>query len=125
VRHLSPSFNAALIGFVEARRDDDRDKNRLCPPNRYPSSMNDWPRMMSRTWRTEGRWLREPDVSAWVAESRLNLVRALPDHASEPSVQAAVTRYLTHITGAIERLDQLAEPNARGANAPAPVVADV
>ena len=24
-------FSAALIGFVEATRDDDRDKNRLCP----------------------------------------------------------------------------------------------
>src|SRR5204862_4549095 len=29
VRRLSPSFNAALIGFVEARRDEDADKNRL------------------------------------------------------------------------------------------------
>jgi hypothetical protein len=39
VRHLSPSFNAALIGFVEARRESDADKNRLCPPNPYPSSI--------------------------------------------------------------------------------------
>ncbi len=44
VRHLSPCFNAALIGFVEAHRDDDADKNRLCPPNPYPSSIEDWPR---------------------------------------------------------------------------------
>ena len=64
VRHLSPSFNAALIGFVEAHRDDDADKNRLCPPNPYPSSIEDWPRMISRTWRTEQRWLSEPDLSA-------------------------------------------------------------
>ena len=54
VRHLSPCFNAALVGFVEAHRDDDVEKNRLCPPNPYPSSIEDWPRMMSRTWRTEG-----------------------------------------------------------------------
>ena len=51
-------------------RDDDADKNRLCPPNPYPSTIEDWPRTMSRTWRTEGRWLSEPDVSAWVAASR-------------------------------------------------------
>ena len=51
--------------------------------------------------------MSEPDVSAWVAESRLNLLRALPDHATEPSVQAAVTRYLTHVGAAIERLKQL------------------
>jgi hypothetical protein len=107
VRHLSPSFNAALVGFVEAHRDNDADKNRLCPPNRYASSIEDWPRMMSRTWRTEGRWSSEPDVSAWVAESRLNLLRALPDHAAEPSVQAAVKQYLEHVGAAIERLKQL------------------
>ena len=107
VRHLSPSFNAALVGFVEAHRDDDADKNRLCPPNPYPSSIEDWPRMMSRTWRTEQRWLSEPDVSAWVAQSRLNLLRALPDHVAEPPVQAAIERYLTHVGAAIERLTQL------------------
>ncbi len=107
VRHLSPSFNAGLVGFVEARRDNDEEKNRLCPPNPYPRSIEDWPRMVSRTWRTEGRWLREPDVSAWVSGSRLNLLRALPDHVDEPSVQASVKRFLTHVRPAIERLPQL------------------
>jgi hypothetical protein len=107
VRLLSPCFNAALVGFVEAHLDDDADKNRLCPPNPYPSSINDWPRMISRTWRTEGRWLSEPDISSWVAQSRLNLLRALPDHAEAPSVQNAVKRYLTHVRPAIERLKQV------------------
>ena len=63
--------------------------------------------MMSRTWRTEARWLSEPDVSAWVVASRLNLVRALPDHSAEPRVQAAVKRYLTYVRAAVERLAQL------------------
>ncbi len=108
VRYLSPCFNAALIAFVEAHRDDDIDKNRLCPPHTYPSRPEDWPRMMSRTWRAEGRWLTEPDVSAWVANSRLNLMRTLPDHTDEPSVQAAVKRYLAHVTTAIERLSSWA-----------------
>ncbi len=104
VRYLSPTFNAALVGFAEAHRDDDTDKNRLCPPNPYPSSIDDWPRMMSRTWRTERRWLSEPDLSAWIAGSRLNLLGALPNHATDPSVQTAVARYLTHVPTAIERL---------------------
>jgi hypothetical protein len=110
VRYLSPTFNAALIGFIEANRDDDADKNRLCPPNPYPSTIEDWPRMMSRTWMAEAGWLSEPDVSAWVAASRLNLLRALPDHAAEPSVQSAVKRFLTHFNAAIEQLKQFAEP---------------
>jgi hypothetical protein len=112
VRYLSPCFNAALVGFVEAHRDDDADKNQLCPPHPYPSSIEDWPQMMSCTWIAAGRWLSEPDLSAWVADSRLNLLRALPDHAAEPSAQTAVTRYLTHVTTAIERLGQLDGSNA-------------
>jgi hypothetical protein len=63
--------------------------------------------MVSRTWRTERRWVSEPDLSAWVAESRLNLVRALPAHAAEPDVQEAVKRYLTSVGPAVERMKQL------------------
>lgn len=35
VRTCLPTFNAALVGHVEATRDDDAE-NRLCPPNPYP-----------------------------------------------------------------------------------------
>jgi hypothetical protein len=107
IRQNSPCFNAALLGFIEARRDDDIDKNRLCPPNPYARSVEDWPRLMALTWEAELRWLGEPDLSAWVAQSRLNLLRALPDHAAEPAVRTAVQRYLTHVGPAIERLRQL------------------
>ncbi len=111
-RHLSPCFNAALVAFVEAHREDDTEKNRLCPPNPYPSSIEDWPRMVSRTWKTEARWLREPDISGWVAASRLNVVRALPEHAAEPAVQDALKRYLTNVAGAVERLERLGRPSS-------------
>ena len=104
VRQNSPSFNAALAGFVEAHWEDDEDKNRLLPPNPYPSSIEHWPQLMSRTWSTEYQWLNEPDVAAWVTQSRLNLLRALPDHAAEPAVQASLQRYLTNVGPAIERL---------------------
>jgi hypothetical protein len=104
VRHNSPTFNAALIAFVEAHRDEDADKNGLCPPNPYPSSIEDWPGLNSRTWQIEQRWLGEPDVAGWIAASRLNLVASLPDHAAEPRVMEAVTRFLTHVGPAIERL---------------------
>lgn len=107
VRHLSPCFNAALIAFVEAHRTEDADKNRLCPPNPYPGGIEDWPGMMGRTWRAESRWLREPDLSAWAAGSRLNLLRDLPEHIAEPAAQVAVERFLTHVPAAIERLGRL------------------
>jgi hypothetical protein len=124
VRLLSPCFNAALIGFVEAHRDDDHDKNRLCPPNPYPSSVGDWPRQMSCTWIAAERWAGEPDLSEWIAKSRLNLVRALPDHAAEPSVQTAVTRYLTHVGTAIERLKELDESGSSSGDASGAAASD-
>jgi hypothetical protein len=112
VRHGSPCFNAALVAFVEAHRDDDTEKNRLCRPNPYPSSIEDWPRMMSRTWKSEGRWSSEPDLSAWVGKSRLNLLQAVSAHASEPSVRSAIKGYLTHVATAVERLAQLDRSNS-------------
>ncbi len=69
--------------------------------------------MVSRTWKTEARWLSEPDLSAWVADSRLNLLQALPEHAAEPSVRAAIKRYLTDVTAAVERLEQLDRPKSQ------------
>jgi len=107
VRHNSPTFNAALTGFIEAHHDNDTDKNRLCPPNPYPTSTHDWAPMTSRTWRTERRWLTDPQLADWVSQSRLNLLRALPEHLNDPPVQDAVKRYLTHVGAAIERLQQL------------------
>jgi len=115
VRHNSPTFNAALVGFVEAHWDDDAEKNRLCPPNPYASGINDWPRMMRRTWKTEYRWLSEPDLAGWVGQSRLNLLRALPDHVGEPSVKVALDRFLTNVGGAIERLEELPASVSRAA----------
>ena len=64
VRQNSPTFNAALIAFVEANRDEDAERNRLCPPNPYPSSVDDWPGLSRRTWEVEQRWLSEPESRA-------------------------------------------------------------
>jgi hypothetical protein len=55
--------------------------------------------------------MAEPDVWAWIAASRLNLLRALPDHATQPSVRSAINRYLTHVAEANERLEQLGAPS--------------
>jgi hypothetical protein len=107
VRQNSPTFNSALVGFVESHRDDDVEKNRLCPPNPYANSIEDWPGLTRRTWQVEQRWLSEPDLAGWIAESRVNIMRGLPDHAGEPHVKEAMKRFLTHVGPATERLRQL------------------
>ncbi len=107
IRQNSPTFNAALIAFVESNREDDAERNDLCRPNPFPSSIADWPGMSRRTFQVEQRWLEQPDVAEWVAQSRLNLLRGLPDRLDEPVARAAVERFVTHIAPAIERLQQL------------------
>ena len=63
--------------------------------------------MTATTWRAEGRWLRDPDLSEWIAGSRLNLLAALPSHAGEQSVQSALKRYLTNVGTATTQLEGL------------------
>ena len=41
IRTCQPAFNAALIGYVEASRHDDSEKNLICPPNPYPDTATD------------------------------------------------------------------------------------
>lgn len=108
VRHKTPPFNAALLGFVEAHRDDDEVKNRLCPPNPFTSDVKEWARTVARTWRTEGGWRGDPDLQAWVASSRLNLMRALPRHLEEPRALSALGAYAAHVSDAIVNLERLA-----------------
>ncbi len=107
VRQNSPTFNSALIAFIEVHRSDDADRNRLCPPNPYPLSTSDWPGMSRLTWQVEQRWLSEPDLAGWIAESRLNLLKGLPEHAGDPAVRESLERYLTNVGPAIERLAEL------------------
>ena len=107
IRQNSPTFNSALIAFVEVHREDDAEMNRLCPPNPYPRSVDDWPGMTRLTWMVEQQWLSEPDLAGWIAESRLNLLKGLPGHAGDPAVRESLERYLTNVGPAIERLAEL------------------
>ena len=70
--------------------------------------------MMSRTWRTELNWQRDPELMDWVSRSRLNLLGALPEHLSEEHTRAAVQRYAANIGPAIQRLAGL--PGSPSAN---------
>jgi hypothetical protein len=45
IRAGFPCFGAALVGYVEATREDDGEKNRLSPPSSHGDTLNDWARM--------------------------------------------------------------------------------
>jgi hypothetical protein len=100
-------FNAALVGFVEATRDDLAEKNRLCPPNRQPDVPLDWVRGTLIGMKADYLWSKQPDLSEWLEGARLNAGRGLRRHAGEPRVQQAWKRYTENVRPALAKLEQL------------------
>lgn len=107
VRRSQPSINAAILGHIEGTRDSDEEKNRLSPANPYHDTAHDWIPWMLRGLRSELIWARDPDIRAWLEESRLNIGRGLGDRAADPRVRSARTRLRDHYEAALANLDRL------------------
>jgi hypothetical protein len=99
IRAGFPCFCAALTGYVEATRDDDRERNRLCPPNLFGDSLADWARMQARGAVAARTYGAEPDIAAWANGCNLNPGRMDDRQRQEPAVKAETAR-----------LDQYFEP---------------
>lgn len=87
-----PIFGAALAGYVEATRDDDAEKNRLCPPHAYPNTPADWPRSIVQGARGSQALASEPDVKRWAHATSLYRSRIPAERAHDPDVASAVAR---------------------------------
>lgn len=107
VRSCLPTFNAALTGYVEATRDDDAEKNRLCPPNPYPATAHDWLRTLAASMAASKAWNAAPDVLAWVSATRLNPLRGVEERSTDPRVAAALGRYVTSLKPAVAALQRM------------------
>jgi hypothetical protein len=107
VRTCQPTFNAALIGFLEATRGDDGQKNALCPPNPYPSSATDWMAGTRIAQIATLAWLNDPELSTWLESARLNAARGIGDYMSDPRMQSGLERMFTHAEPAIRNLERL------------------
>ena len=103
-----PCFGAALAGYLEATRDDDRERNRLGPPNVYPNSLAEWARMQTRGTLAARSFGAEPDVAAWANECALNPARVTPAQRSEPAVQAVAARLAERAEQGLVRMAELA-----------------
>lgn len=108
VRAGFPCFNAALAGFVEATRDDDRERNRLCPPNTLPDSPALWARMQVRGTLAARTFGTEPDIATWANGCALNPARIEPSQRHDPRVEAASARLAAHAETGLARLAELA-----------------
>jgi hypothetical protein len=107
---LTP-FNAALVGFVEASGRDLDEKNRLCPPNRFPDSPRDWLRGTIATLNADRGWSREPDIAAWLDQARLNPTRGLR-RRQDPHTQAMTQRFAASVRPGLTRLAELLATSA-------------
>src|SRR4051794_13831467 len=99
-----PCFCAALAGYVEATRDDDRDRNRLCPPNLYGNTAAEWARMQARGTVAAATFGAEPDIADWANRCALNPARMEPSQRVEPGVQRAAARLADHRERGLARL---------------------
>ncbi len=100
------TFNAALIGYIEATRcDDEREQNRLCPPTPTSNLPIDWLHVVGGALRASTLHSAEPDIEAWMSRSRLNLTRAMVDHRDEPRIQAALSRLEKNAEQALQKAE--------------------
>jgi hypothetical protein len=107
IRAGFPCFNAALAGYVEATRDDDRERNRLCPPNNLPNVPLDWAQMQVRGTLASRTFGAEPDIAAWANGCALNPARVTPAQRDDPAVQAVSARLAAVAPAGLARLSEL------------------
>jgi hypothetical protein len=101
-------FNAAIVAYIEATRDDLAEKNRLCPVNRLPDTPLDWLRGLVIQTRADYQWSRHPEIAAWLERSRLNAPRGmLTRAANDARVREGLQRYLTHVTPGLKKLQAM------------------
>lgn len=108
IRAGFPCFCAALVGYVEATRDDDRERNRLCPPNTLSNSPTSWARMQVRGTVATATYCAEPDIAAWANGCALNPARIEPSQRDDPAVQAAAARLADSAERGLIRMAELA-----------------
>ena len=108
IRAGFPCFAAALAGYVEATRDDDEEKNRLCPPCPLPNTPADWARMQVLGTRASMSFCSEPDIKAWTDRVALNPARIASGPEGDVDLTAATERFRSYLAPGLARLADLA-----------------
>jgi len=109
IRAGFPCFCAALAGFVEATRDDDQERNRLCPSNTLPDNPANWAEMQLRGTMATRAYGAETDIADWANGCALNPARIEPAQRDDPAVQAAASRLADVAEPGLTRLAELAQ----------------
>ena len=72
VRSYQPVFSAAFIGHIEARFDDDKEKNRICGVVPLPNHDTDYIRFTSAFMLNQYNWGQDDELREWLRNNRLD-----------------------------------------------------
>jgi hypothetical protein len=108
VRAGVPCLGAAIIGYVEATRDDDAEKNRVCPASCLPDTTTSFARMHVLGNHAAQAFAAQPDIRAWANRTTLNPGRIPPERVGDPDIAAALERYRSHAVAGFGRLAEFA-----------------
>lgn len=120
VRAGFPCLAAALIGYVEATREHDADKNRVCPPSPFSDTPADWALMQALGGRAALAFNAEADIKQWADGVVLNPARVPPGRAMDPDLAAATERLRAVVHPGIAAMAELAGPSAARKSATSP-----
>lgn len=104
IRAGFPCFGAALVGYVEATRADDAEKNRLCPPSHFGNSLPQWASMNVLGTRAAQSFNSEPDIKEWADTVALNPARVPPEHPGSAELDDALERLAKFTAPALVKL---------------------
>lgn len=108
VRAGFPCLGAAIIGYVEATRDEDREKNRVCRPSPLSNTPADWARMQALGGSASQALNTEPDIREWLNRVALNPARVSPDQVGNADLIAAAERFHIAVVPGMAAMAELA-----------------
>ncbi len=72
VRSYQPVFSAAAIAHIEATRESDAEKNRLCGVVPLPNHDTDYIRFTAAFMMNQYNWSQDPEMREWLLNNRLD-----------------------------------------------------
>ncbi len=97
-------WTAATIGKIEASRDDDADKNRLCPVLTFSGTISDVFELAYAGMTGLLARSAEPDLAAWTDNCRLNPGKGATDRFDDEQVATAFASLGSNIEPALHNL---------------------
>lgn len=113
VRAGFPCLAAALIGYVEATREHDAEKNRVCTPSPLADTPTDWALMQTLGGRAALAFNAEPDIKQWADGVALNPARVPPERPVDPALTAATERLRAVASPGMDAMAELAGITSR------------